>query len=130
MDSFCRRHSGDLRDLGLGMDCDTRMKEPLPENIRRLVEPSFKLFGCTWEVMRSTPNFVAAKEIYGLRPFTVFRYSLQNDTFNRDFSGPEPVDDFCVSVVGEYTHRSTAIRSLKTLEDQLQSYRKYFGNRR
>jgi len=130
MDSFCRRHSGDLRDLGLGMDCDTRMKEPLPENIRRLVEPSFKLFGCTWEVVRSTPNFVAAKEIYGLRPFTVFRYSLQNDTFNRDFSGPEPVDDFYVSVVGEYTHRSTAIRSLKTLEDQLQSYRKFFGNRR
>ena len=130
MDSFCRRHFGDLSDLGLGMDCDTRMKEPLPENIRRFVEPSFKLSGGTWQVIRSTPNFVAAKEVYGLRPFTVFRYSLQNDTFNRDFSGPEPVDDFYVSVVGEYTHRSTAIRSLKTLEDQLQSYRKVFGNRR
>ena len=127
MDSFCRRHSSDLRDLGLGMDCDTRMKEPLPENIRRLVEPSFKLFGCTWEVMRSTPNFVAAKEVYGLRPFTVFRYSLQNDTFGRDFSAPEPVADFYLSVVGEYTRRSTAIRSLKTLENQLQSYRKFFG---
>ena len=91
---------------------------------------SFKLFGCAWQVIRSTPNFVAAKEVHGLRPFTVFRYSLQNDTFGRDFSAPETVGDFYVSIVGEYTYRSTAIRSLKTLEDQLQSYRKYFGNRR
>jgi hypothetical protein len=79
-------------------------------------------------VIRSTPNFVAAKEVHRLRPFTVFRYSLQNDAFVRDFSAPEPVGDFYVSVVGEYTRRSTAIRSLKTLEDQLQSYRKYFGD--
>jgi len=91
---------------------------------------SFKLFGCAWQVIRSTPNFVAAKEVHGLRPFTVFRYSLQNDTFGRDFSAPETVGDVYVSIVGEYTHRSTAIRSLKTLEDQLESYRKYFGNRR
>jgi hypothetical protein len=91
---------------------------------------TFNLFGCAWQVIRSTPNFVAAKEVHGLRPFTVFRYSLQNDTFGRDFSAPEPVGDFYLSVVGEYTHRSTAIRSLKTLEDQLQSYRRFFGNRR
>src|SRR5215469_6631094 len=91
---------------------------------------SFKLFGCAWQVIRSTPNFVAAKEVHRLRPFTVFRYSLQNDTFGRDFSAPESIGDFYVSIVGEYTHRSTAIRSLKTLEDQLQSYRKFFGNRR
>ena len=129
MDSFCRQHSGDLSDLGLGMDCDMRMKEPLPENIRRFVEPSFKLFGCTWEVIRSTPNFVAAKEVYGLRPFTVFRYSLQYETFGRDFSAFELIADFYVSVVGEYTRRSTAIRSLKTIEDQLQSHRKFFGSR-
>ena len=91
---------------------------------------SFKFLGCRWQVIRSTPNFVAAKEAHGLRPFTVFRYSLQNDTFGRDFSAPQPVGDFYVSVVGEYTYRSPAIRSLKTLEDQLQSYRKFFGNRR
>jgi hypothetical protein len=129
INSFCRQHSSDLSDLGLGMDCDMRMKEPLPENIRRFVEPSFKLFGCTWEVIRSTPNFVAAKEVYGLRPFTVFRYSLQYETFGRDFSAFELIADFYVSVVGEYTRRSTAIRSLKTIEDQLQSHRKFFGSR-
>jgi hypothetical protein len=87
---------------------------------------SFQLFGFKWQVIRSTPNFVAAKAVYGLRPFTVFRYSSQNEAFVRDFSAPKPVDEFYVSAVGEYTYRSTAIRSLKTLEDQLQSYRKFF----
>jgi hypothetical protein len=79
--------------------------------------------------IRSTPNFVAAQEPYHVRPFTVFRYSLQNDAFVRDFSAPEPVGDSYVYTIGEYKHRSTAIRSLKTLEGQLQSYRKFFGNR-
>ena len=90
---------------------------------------SFKLFGFTWQVIRSTPNFIAAKEADCLRPFTVFRYSSQNDTFVRDSSAPEPLGSFYVSAIGEYTRRSSAMRSLKTLEDQLQSYRKLFGNR-
>ena len=75
------------------------------------------------------PHFVAAQEVHHVRPFTVFRYSLQNDTFVRDFSAPEPVGDFYVHTIGEYTRRSSAIRSLKTLEEQLQSYCRFFGNR-
>ena len=62
-------------------------------------------------------SLVAAKEVHDLRQFTVFRYSLKNDAFGRDLSAPERVDGFYVSLVGEYTHRSTAIRSLKTLEE-------------
>jgi hypothetical protein len=85
---------------------------------------SFKLFGYNWGVIYSTPNFVAAKEIYFLRPLTVFRYSLQSGHFVRDFSAPQAVDDFYVSVIRGYTYRSAAIRALNTLEVELQSYGK------
>jgi len=85
---------------------------------------SFKLFGFTWRVIHSTPHFVAAQDVYHLRPFTVFRYSLQNDAFVRDFSTREVVGDFYVSAISEYISQSKARQSLERLEDELKSYRK------